>query len=467
MYHTIIMGAGFSGLCLASQLLKKGFKNILILEKESSIGGTWFNNNYPGAECDIESHLYSYSFFPNPNWSNVYSKREEIYEYLSSFCKHFKLYPKIRFNSKIIKAKYYASTKSWIIQTDKEMLETQFFVYSYSPLHYPIIPENIKKFKGPIIHTANWDKSVSLENKNVAIIGNAASGIQVIPYLAEKASHLFIFQRTPNWVLSKWNRKYTDLEKWLFQFPWIQKIYRNYIYWSREFFFIYFYQQFFVRKWMEYFIKFELRNHPYFKKIIPNYTLGCKRILLSDDYYKTLCKKNVSLLQVKNLKVSENSIEDIPIDVVILATGFDLQGSVKHTQIIGNNDTYLAKIWINDYFRTYFGIYVDNFPNMFVMLGPNTGSAHTSIIVYIEAQCKNILQAIEKVEKNDKNSIEISTKFVNNYLEWMDGRFPHFVWNNCNSWYVTNNKNVSLFPGHHFYYEWLVNNHQFKGFTLS
>ena len=469
-YEFIILGAGFSGLCLAAKLKQKGYHNFIVLEKEASIGGTWFCNNYPGAECDVESHLYSFSFFPNADWKQVYSKRLEIYNYLQSFCMHFDLHKHIKLDSKVVKACFDNQEKYWYISTTEQNYKTQYFVYSYSPLHHPYIPESVQNFQGKIIHTSACDHSISLKNKNIGIIGNAASGIQCIPHLAEQASHLYIFQRTPNWIMSKWNRNYSWLEKAMFRVDWIQKMYRNYVYWSREYFFTVFYSKW-TQKITEYIIKMRLCMHPLVDYLIPNYPIGCKRILLCDDYYQTLTKQNVFLIAEDKLTIENDKVENLSIDVLICATGFDLQGSVKNIEIIGKNNIALHKVWDSkskDYFRNFLGIYVDNFPNMFVLLGPNTGSAHTSVILYIEAQCDNILEAVKQVEKFGCRTIEVSPKKVTQYLQWVDKQFEHYVWNSCNSWYVNKGgKNVSLFPGFHYYYNGLLRNHKFRGFIYK
>jgi len=469
-YEFIILGAGFSGLCLAAKLKQKGYHNFIVLEKEASIGGTWFCNNYPGAECDVESHLYSFSFFPNTNWKQVYSKRSEIYNYLQSFCVHYNLQKHIKLGTKVVKASFDNQQKCWFVYSENEIYKTRYFVYSYSPLHHPYIPDCVKTFKGAIIHTSAWDHSISLKNKKIGIIGNAASGIQCIPYLAEQASHLYIFQRTPNWIMSKWNRNYSRFEKMLFRVPLIQKMYRNYIYWSREFFFTIFYSKT-IQRIAESCINARLWFHPLRIQLIPNYPIGCKRILLCDDYWETLSKDNVSLVSVDKLKTDEHTVQQYPLDVLVCATGFDLQGSVKNIEIIGKSNISLDKVWDSkskDYFRNFLGIFVDNFPNMFVLLGPNTGSAHTSIILYIEAQCENILEGVKLVEKYGCRTIEVSPKKVNQYINWMDKQFTKYVWNSCNSWYVNNNgKNVSLFPGFHYYYDAMLRNHGFRGFIFS
>jgi cation diffusion facilitator CzcD-associated flavoprotein CzcO len=469
-YEFIILGAGFSGLCLAAKLKQKGHHNFIILEKEESIGGTWFCNNYPGAECDVESHLYSFSFFPNSDWKQVYSKRADIYKYLQSFCEHYDLYKHIKLDSKVVKACFDKQKKCWFVYSEKETYKTRYFAYSYSPLHHPYIPQCVKSFRGTVIHTSAWDHSIDLKGKNIGIIGNAASGIQCIPYLAEQASQLYIFQRTPNWIMSKWNRNYSRFEKIFFRVAWIQKMYRNYIYWSRECFFTIFYNKW-TQKIAEYIIQARLWFHPRRNQLIPDYPIGCKRILLCDDYWKTLCKDNVSLLSIDELKVEAYAIQNLPADVLVCATGFDLQGSVKNIEIIGKNNIKLDNVWdtnSKDYFRNFLGIYVDNFPNMFVLLGPNTGSAHTSIILYIEAQCDNILEAVKFVEKFGSSTIEVSPKKVTKYLQWVDKQFEDYVWNSCNSWYVNNGgKNVSLFPGFHYYYDWMLRNHSFRGFIFN
>lgn len=469
-YEFIILGAGFSGLCLGAKLKGKGYCDFIILEKEASIGGTWFCNNYPGAECDVESHLYSFSFFPNADWKQVYSKRTAIYNYLQSFCAHYDLYPHIKLETKVVQARFDGQQKCWFVTTGEQTLKAKYFAYSYSPLHHPYIPECVESFKGTVMHTSAWDHSIELENKIIGIIGNAASGIQCIPYLAQKASQLYIFQRTPNWVMNKWNRSYSRLEKIMFRVSWIQKIYRNYVYWSRELFFTVFYNST-VQKIAEAFIKLRLCFHPLRKDLIPLYPIGCKRILLCDDYWKTLVKKNVTLQPIDQLKINAHTIQDLPTDILVCATGFDLQGSVKNIEIIGKNNIKLHNVWdtrSKDYFRNFLGIYVDNFPNMFVLLGPNTGSAHTSIILYIEAQCDNILQAVDLVNKSGCSTIEVSPKKVTQYLKWVDQQFEHYVWNSCNSWYVIKGgKNVTLFPGFHYYYEWMLKNHCFRGFILA
>lgn len=442
MLDVIIVGSGLSGICMAFNLKRENIDNFVILEKESNVGGTWYLNSYPGAQCDVESHLYSYSFYPKSDWTKVFSDSSEIHSYCLSTVRTFNLENHIKLQTEVLEAKYNENEQTWRVETNQGVLETKYLVMSYAPLHYCNVPERFRVFKGPIIHTSSWDHTYDFTNKVIGVIGTAASGVQVIPELAKRAKQLHVFQRTPNWVLPKLNRSYTSVEKTLFHIKIIQSIYRYSIGIMRELTFGIFRKNSlmgslaqFVSKWY-----ISLSCPSLYKQLVPSYPIGCKRILLSDNYYQTLNLPHVHL-HTEPLSIEENKINGVELDALVLATGFDLKGAPLKCKIIGSSDNVLTEEF---YSKTLYGVLVQDFPNMFLLLGPNSGSGHTSIIGYIEAQCE---MATRLLKQRPNQLIEVKSKTVQEYQLELTHRFRKFVWNSCQSWYLTNNQNTSLYPG--------------------
>jgi cation diffusion facilitator CzcD-associated flavoprotein CzcO len=473
-YHkVIIVGAGFSGICSAIKLREKGVEDFVVLEKNEDVGGTWHDNNYPGAECDVESHLYSFSFEPYANWSKVYSGRNEIYSYLQNCSKKHGLYERILFNTVVESITF--KDDMWFINTPQGVMSCSFLIFSYSPLHYPNLPniEGIKDFKGTIMHTSKWNYGVELKGKNIGIIGNGASGIQCIPHLANVANQLYVFQRTPQWVLPKLNRNYTSIEKYLFRSLFLQKIYRNSIFYFREFIFSMFYKNSLLgsiaQKICQFHMWTKIKDPTVRQQLTPSYTFGCKRVLLSDDFFSVFNRSNTHLITrpIKSIlpegilmgdtkALANIKIEPIyDIDILVLATGFSTSETANKFMNGTNQNQYL-------------GIHSDDMPNLFTILGKNSGSSHTSIILYIEAQCEHISALIKYMELHNKRTIVVKSSCANKYSQFIEEKSKHFVWDLCNNWYVDKNgKNYTLFPANFIHFHEKVSQVNLSDFIMQ
>ena len=444
----IIIGAGISGIATACQLKMNNINDFIILEKNTEVGGTWAYNTYPGVECDVESHLYSYSFFPKSDWSNVYASGSEIKEYLKNCCNHFKIHEHIIFSTNVQSC--FITNGKWKIITQNDNFLCDYLVCSTAPLHKENIPEIFTTFNGELLHTAKWNSNYSFTNKNVAIVGNAASGIQCIPYLAKECQSVTIFQRTPNWVLPKGNRKYAIFEQWLFKFNLFRRMYRGIIYWQREMTFLIFKKMSILGRLIEqlskYYLFLTVSSKNLREKLVPQYPIGCKRILLSDNYYTTLNLSNINLVTDSITKVTTDSIicgeNTYNIDCIVLATGFDIQGATGSYMILDKNNKIINTK------EMYYGIHVKDTPNLFFLLGANSGSGHTSSIYYIECQVEYIVKCI-KTEKK----YEVNECIINEFNETLQKQFKGLVWNQCKSWYQEGGKIIGLYPGFSFEYK--------------
>jgi cyclohexanone monooxygenase len=441
----IIIGAGISGICMAIRLKMNNINNFIILEKNSQIGGTWFENIYPGVECDIESHLYSFSFAPKNDWSSIYSSGREIYQYLKYCCFKFDIYKHIIFKCSLNKALRF--NDKWELETNKYIFICNYLICSTAPLNKPNYPKIFLNFKGKIIHTSKWDYKYDMTNKNIAVIGNAASGIQCIPEIIDKANNIYLFQRTANWILPKFNRKYTNIEKWLLKNKFINKCYRNILYWGRELMFFTFFKNGLISYLgtmiSNIYLMLSIKDPILRKKLYPNYPIGCKRILLSDNYYSIFKNKNINLITDNIIKVNSGSIETefnlIHIDCIILATGFEITGSIEDMNIYDINT---KRINVNE---CHYGVHLKDCPNLFLLLGSNSGSAHTSMIYYIECQVNHICNSIIKYD-----FIQVKSKILDNYNIKLQQKFKNFIWNSCNNWYQINGQIIGLYPGFSF-----------------
>ncbi len=458
VFSFIIVGTGFGGLCMGAKLKEAGRDDFVILEKASSVGGTWRENKYPGAECDIASVLYSYSFYPNPTWDFKWAKQPQILAYLEQFAKDMDLSSHIHFGQAVEKATFDEADNLWTVHTRTgDTYRARYFIPSIGQLHDPQIPEfeGQENFNGQAFHTAQWPDSVDLAGKSVAIIGNAASAIQVIPELAEIASHLTVYQRSANWVIPKGDRPYSKIEKSIAKrLPGLARLYRGFwfavgeyglypIIKGRKFHAA-------IARWVSLWkMKSDIKAPHLRAALTPQYPMGAKRILLSDKYYEALAKDNVSLETRPILKFDETGIETegnahSAFSHIIYATGFKTNPFYSALNIIGRSGTALSRHWSEGAFA-YHGVLTHGFPNMFMLYGPNTNSGHTSIVFKLENQVNYILKLVERW--NGK-TIEVREGAEKAYDSEMQNRLKQTAWSKIDeSWYKQGSRIVQNWPG--------------------
>ena len=448
MYSAVIIGSGFSGICMGIKLKEKGIDNFVILEKAGAVGGTWRENTYPGAECDIPSALYSYSFEPYPDWEYKWSHQPQILEYLKMCCSNYGLDDHLIFKKELVEAKWEQNGSQWRIETsDGSIYNSRTFIIAVGQLHHPSFPdiEGIKEYGGPSFHSAQWDHNVSMEHKKVGVVGSAASAIQFIPQIAKTCSEVYVFQRTPNWMLPKQDRAYKPWEKSLVKrFPFLLKLYRLRLWLlGGGLFFLMKNQNNLLRKFYQgqtkKYIKKHIKDPELIAKLIPDYPMGAKRILFSDDYYEAISQEHVNLvtdpiekIDYKGVQTSKNNYS---LDAIIYATGFHTNPFLKNLKIEGRDHIKLENHWKNGP-KNYLGITVDLFPNMFLMYGPNTNLGHNSIIIMSEAQAHYIAQCVEKLEHDSTSSLEVKSEIIDSYYQSIQSRLENMIWAEIEkSWY--------------------------------
>ena len=402
-HKVIIIGTGFGGIAVARELLEAGIEDFTLLEKADNLGGTWRDNTYPGAECDVPSALYSYSWAPNPTWEFKWAKQKQIHSYIRSTAQGLGLMPRIRFSQSVESCHW--TNGEWVVETDSDTFRAQHVVSAVGQLHIPNIPDfaGLHDYGGESFHTARWNHGVDLRGKRVAVIGNAATAVQVIPAIAPKVRQLTVYGRTPNWIVKKPDRAYTRAEKWLGRrLPWLAKLYRGSL-WSLGEFVIWptirgnRVTSAALRAQNWWLKRRAIFNPELRKKLTPNYPLGAKRILFSSDYYPALARENVELVTDRIETFTEQGIraggEERPHDVVVFATGFQTNPFLKNIDVTGQDGQHLRDQW-SDGAHAYLGVSTAGFPNFHMIYGPNTNTGHTSIIFKLEAQARYVAQLV-------------------------------------------------------------------------
>jgi cation diffusion facilitator CzcD-associated flavoprotein CzcO len=445
--RVLIIGSGFAGLGLAMRLRKQGENDFLILEKGSEPGGTWRDNNYPGAACDVPSHLYSFSFEPKTDWSRRYAPQAEIFAYVRQCIERHDLAPRIRCNSEVAEAWFDEPAALWrVTTTDGTEFSARALVSACGQLNRPLYPKitGLERFAGASFHSACWRHDIDLTGKRVAVIGTGASAIQFVPQIAAKASKLHLFQRTPAYVLPKADRPYNRFELALMQrWPWTQKLDRAWQYLFHEargvaFFLLPVlmkpYRQLFLRH-----IAREVADPVLRKKLTPDYPLGCKRILISNDYYPALVQPQVEVVDEAIREVSERGVVtadgvERQVDVLIYGTGFAASDFLAPMQIRGLGGQGLNQAW-QDGAEAYKGISVAGFPNLFILYGPNTNLGHNSIIYMLESQFPYVLDCLAKLDEGVRY-LDVRQPVQAQWNRRVQHDIEHSVWEQgCSSWY--------------------------------
>ena len=468
-YQVAIIGAGFGGLAMAIRLLQRNIHNFLILEKSNEVGGTWRENQYPGAACDVQSHLYSLSFAPKTDWSKRYADAPEIFQYIQDVVQQFNLREYCQFNSEVVHTEYHEKECLWhVTLKDGRQLSCQYLIFASGPLHVPQIPhiKGIEKFQGKVFHSSQWDHQYDLNGKVVASIGTGGSAIQYIPEIAPQVKQIYVMQRTAAWVIPRDERKYLNVEKKLFkQADWFRKLHRARLYWSNESRAIPIMQPSvmkYTQKLAEAFIRFQVKDKQLAQKLTPDYIMGCKRILVSNKYFPTFNRDNVELVTDAILELTADSIitkdgKMRKIDCLIYGTGFitDPRIYLQPFSCLGEHGVELKQAW-KDGAESYYGISHKGFPNLFQLLGPNTVLAHNSVIFMIESQVDYILQMMDLVAQSQSNAIVVKDQVQDQFNHDVQDMLNNTVWQSgCVSWYQQDGgKNFALWPTYTWKY-WL------------
>jgi cation diffusion facilitator CzcD-associated flavoprotein CzcO len=463
-----IIGAGFAGLAMGARLKRAGFERFTIYERADAVGGTWRENTYPGCACDVPSHLYSFSFAQNPDWTRAYSPQPEIQAYLEKCRDTLGLREHIRFGCEIAEMRFDTPTLGWRLLTSAgETFEADVVVNATGPLNRISIPaiRGLDGFEGTVFHSAQWRHDHDLTGKRVALIGTGASAIQIGPEIASVVESLEVFQRTPPWVIPRADRAYRPLERTLFRrLPGFQRMYRYGIYWLQELGALLFLgsrtMSRLTEKAARAYLRAQIADPELRARVTPEYAIGCKRILLSNDWYRTLQRENVALVTDAIAEVRPNAIatrdgREHPVDTIILATGFAATDFLAPMKVFGRSGAELSDAWKNGA-ATHLGISVAGFPNFFLLVGPNTGLGHNSIIFMIEAQVRYVLQAVGAIARGEAAALDLREDVQTASYGDVQTRMKATVWQSgCKSWYQSaDGRNDTLWPGFTFDYWW-------------
>jgi cation diffusion facilitator CzcD-associated flavoprotein CzcO len=451
-----ILGAGFGGICMAIHLQKAGFHDFTLYEKAGAVGGTWRDNTYPGAACDVRSHLYSFSFEPNPDWSRTYASQPEILRYIEHCVDKYGLRPHLRFHTEIESARFDASHGVWSLRTrGGQELEADIVVSGVGQLnrpHTPALP-GLESFDGIRFHSARWNHDHDLTGETVAVIGNGASATQFIPQIAPRVGRLLVFQRSPNWITARGDRAMTELEKSLFRrLPSLTALHRASIHWGLEARFFAFRQESPLSKLFEQIARRHLRRQvsdPQLRAALtPDYPIGCKRILLSDDYYPALQRENVELVTQGIERIEGNGLvtrdgRTHEVDTLIFATGFEATSFLAPMRFEGLGGRTLYEEW-KEGAEAYLGLAVSGFPNFYMLYGPNTNLGHNSIISMIECQVRYIVQCLEAMRERELLWLDVKPEVMAAFNAELRHDLSRTVWAaGCGSWYKTSSGKIT------------------------
>ena len=460
-----VVGSGFSGLGTAVRLMEEGERDFVVLERADSVGGTWRDNTYPGCACDVPSHLYSFSFAPNPDWSHAFSRQPEIRAYLERVTDEFGVRPHLHLGTDVVAGGWDDDALLWRLETSRGPLTADLVVSGCGGLVEPALPDvpGIETFEGPSFHSARWDHDVDLTGRRVAVVGTGASAVQFVPAIQPEVGHLVLFQRTPPWVVPRRDRPYPDVQKRLFRrVPVLQKAARTGQYWFREWNLL----AFTGKGRMRAFFEGEARKHleasvsdPVLRaKLRPDYAIGCKRVLVSNDYLPALTQPNVTVVTAGIVEVRPRSVVDADgveheVDVIVYGTGFHVMDIPLAERLTGREGRTLAQEWTKTGAEAHRGTTVAGFPNLFLLLGPNTALGHSSVVLMIEAQIGYVARAMRLLRSTGARSLEVRRAAQDAYNAELQAQLDSTVWNRggCRAWYRDENgKNFTLWPTHTF-----------------
>jgi cation diffusion facilitator CzcD-associated flavoprotein CzcO len=461
MARIAIVGSGFSGIGLGVRLRQAGIHDFVILERADDLGGTWRDNTYPGCGCDVPSHLYSFSFAPNPRWSRTFSPQDEIWDYLRRCADEYGVAPHIRFDHELLEARWDDHAQRWELETEGGTIDAQILVSAVGALSEPRLPDipGVEDFEGASFHSAAWDHDHDLTGERVAVVGTGASSIQFVPKIQPRVARLHVFQRTPPWIVPQRDRPLTRLERRLYgRLPAAQLLMRAAIYWARETFLAGFMYPDRGPKLNERIARRHLEQQvpdPELRaKLTPDYRMGCKRILISDDYYPALTRPNVELVTDPIREFRSGSVvtadgAERDVDTVIFGTGFHVIDLPVAERIRGRDGATLADLWQGSP-QAHRGTTVAGYPNLFMLVGPNTGLAHNSIVFMIESQIAYLMDCLRFMDRHGVSAVEVRREAQEAFNRDVQERMEGTVWTTggCKSWYLdAQGRNTALWPG--------------------
>ncbi|MYS57333.1 NAD(P)-binding domain-containing protein [Streptomyces sp. SID5468] len=462
-HRIAIIGTGMSGLGAAIRLRQAGITDFVVLERFHDVGGTWRDNRYPGAACDVPGHLYAYSFAPAPRWRSTLPKAEEIHTYLRDCVTDFGLEPHLRLNSPVDEARWDGTEMRWHIQAAGRRYLSRFLITATGLLSEPHVPElpGLGTFRGAVLHTARWDDTCDFDGKRVALIGTGASAVQCVPHLAASAAALDVYQRSPPWVLPRLQRPVTATERSLYRrSPVLRRLVRTAVYWLRESWLLCFAGP--VHRAVSTCVAGLARAHmrrqiperDLRRRLTPAYPLGCKRVLLSNDYYPALRRAGVELVTDPISEITDSSVVTRagtarPADVIVLATGFRVDRPAIARRIVGQGRRRLSDAW-SDGMAADRNIMVAGFPNMFLLLGPNSGLGHASLTLLLEAQLDYVLDCLARMSRRGLAQVEVLPETQRAYTARLHQYVQRTLWlpHLCRSWYLDprNGHNTAVWP---------------------
>jgi len=445
-----ILGAGAAGLCMGIRLRQAGIRSFAIYEKSQAVGGTWLDNSYPGAGCDVPSHLYCFSFAPNPDWSRRYSEQPEIRDYLERCADEFGLGPHLRFGVEIAGLRFDEGAGLWRLRTRSgEEITANVVVSGTGQLNRPHVPdlEGLDRFAGVRFHSARWNHEIDLAGRDVAVVGNGASAIQFVPRIAERARRVTICQRSANWVVPRNDRPYGAFARALFRrVPAALRLHRAFLYLMLEVRYFGFIRHTWVTRLLRRAFTRSLHrviaDQRLRAALTPDYPPGCKRVLISDDYYQSLTRPNVAVVTSAIERIAADGVLTVdgthhPADVLIFATGFETTAFLAPMEVVGRGGRTLAEAW-HDGAEAYFGIAVAGFPNLFLLYGPNTNLGHNSILFMIECQVAYVLRCLEGLRARGGRWLDVHPGAMAAYNRRLQRDLARTTWAaGCESWYKT------------------------------
>jgi cation diffusion facilitator CzcD-associated flavoprotein CzcO len=458
--HVAIVGSGFGGLGMAIRLKQEGMEDFVIFERAQEVGGVWRDNSYPGCACDVQSHLYSFSFAPNPKWTRAFSPQAEIHAYLRDCADRFGVRPHIRFGHSVAEARWDEARQRWSVETSAGLYTADVLVAAVGGLSEPSMPElpGLERFQGKVMHSARWDHGYALDGRKVGVIGTGASAIQFIPAIQPRVGQLKVFQRTPPWIMPRNDKPISEgARRLLEKVPGMQRFVRGSIYALREVLALGFMHpkvlQLAQRRALRH-LKASVPDPVLRAKLTPGYTMGCKRILISDDYLPALTRPNVDVITERIREVREHSVvtadgAEHAVDTLIFGTGFKVTQMPFAHQVRGRDGRTLRESWAGSA-QAHLGTTVNGFPNLFLLQGPNTGLGHTSVIIMMESQIEHVLGALRYMEGRGLAAVEPTREAQTEFVQQVDARMSGTVWmqGGCVSWYQDASGRIpTLWPG--------------------